>query len=63
MSVFFFLIPLAVFLGFAGLIAFIWSLKSGQYDDMDGAAMRILIDEEEQIQHTPPDETENRDSK
>ncbi|MBT6882436.1 MAG: cbb3-type cytochrome oxidase assembly protein CcoS, partial [Rhodospirillaceae bacterium] len=36
----------ALFLGLLGLGAFIWSLKSGQYDDLDGAARRILIDDD-----------------
>ncbi len=36
------LIPVALLLGLAGLIAFIWNLKSGQYEDLDGAAERIL---------------------
>ena len=35
-------------LGLLGLGAFFWSVKSGQFEDLDGAAMRILIDEEEQ---------------
>lgn len=39
------LIPLALMLGLAGLVAFFWALGSGQFDDMDGAALRILIDE------------------
>lgn len=42
------LIPLALLLGLAGLAAFFWALSSGQFEDMDGAALRILIDE-------PPD--------
>ncbi|MCG6114721.1 MAG: cbb3-type cytochrome oxidase assembly protein CcoS [Mesorhizobium sp.] len=46
MSNLIFLIPIALFLGGLGLAAFIWSLSSGQYDDLDGAAERILIDEE-----------------
>ncbi|MEQ9248029.1 MAG: cbb3-type cytochrome oxidase assembly protein CcoS [Nitratireductor sp.] len=41
------LIPIALFLGAAGLAAFLWSLKSGQYDDLDGAAERILLDDKE----------------
>ncbi|WP_324742309.1 cbb3-type cytochrome oxidase assembly protein CcoS [Tsuneonella sp. CC-YZS046] len=41
-----FLIPVALSLGLAGLGAFLWSLRSGQFDDLDGAAHRILIDEE-----------------
>lgn len=36
------LIPVALGLGIVGLFAFIWSLKSGQFDDLDGAAERIL---------------------
>ncbi len=41
------LIPAALGLGLVGLIAFLWALKSGQFDDMDGAALRILIDDDE----------------
>ena len=40
-----FLVPLALLLGGAALAAFLWSLGSGQYDDLDGAAERILLDE------------------
>ena len=40
------LIPIALFLGLSGLAAFFWALKSGQFDDMDGAALRILIEED-----------------
>jgi cbb3-type cytochrome oxidase maturation protein len=42
------LIPLALALGLCGLAAFFWAPRSGQFDDMDGAALRILIDEEEE---------------
>ncbi len=41
------LIPAALGLGLIGLIAFLWALRSGQFDDMDGAALRILINDEE----------------
>lgn len=41
-----FLIPIAIGLGLLGLFAFLWSVRSGQYDDLDGAAVRILIDDE-----------------
>ncbi len=41
-----YLMPVAISLGLAGLGAFIWSLRSGQYEDMDGAAQRILLDDE-----------------
>lgn len=40
-----YLIPVALFLGGIGLMAFLWALQSGQYDDLDGSAERILIDE------------------
>ena len=42
-----FLIPIALGLGLAGLAAFFWSMRDGQYDDLDGAANRILIEDEE----------------
>jgi cbb3-type cytochrome oxidase maturation protein len=41
------LIPIALGLGLLGLFAFIWSVKNGQYDDLEGAAERILLDDEE----------------
>lgn len=43
-----FLIPIALGMGLLGLVAFLWSMHDGQYDDMDGAANRILIDEEDE---------------
>ena len=45
MNVLVYLIPAALFLGMVGLAAFFWAIKSRQFDDMDGAAMRILIDD------------------
>lgn len=44
-----FLIPIALGMGLMGLAAFFWSMKDGQYEDMDGAASRILIDEEDKL--------------
>jgi cbb3-type cytochrome oxidase maturation protein len=41
------LIPIALFLGLLGLGAFLWSLRSGQFDDMEGAANRILFDDDD----------------
>jgi cbb3-type cytochrome oxidase maturation protein len=41
------LIPVALLLGAIGLAAFLWSMKSGQFDDLDGAAARILDDDDE----------------
>jgi cbb3-type cytochrome oxidase maturation protein len=40
------LIPVALFLGLLALAAFYWSLKDGQYEDMDGAATRLLHDDD-----------------
>jgi cbb3-type cytochrome oxidase maturation protein len=41
------LVPIAIGMGLAGLAAFMWSLKSGQYDDLEGAAARILLEANE----------------
>ena len=46
MDIIVYLIPIALLLGGAGLVAFLWSLKSGQFDDLDGAAMRALRDDD-----------------
>ena len=46
MNILLILIPVALVLGGIGLAAFIWSIRSGQYDDLDGAARRILIDDD-----------------
>jgi cbb3-type cytochrome oxidase maturation protein len=46
MNVLVYLVPAALLLGLTGLIAFMWTLKSGQYDDLDGAAVRILPDDD-----------------
>ena len=40
------LIPVALALGLLGLLAFLWSLRQGQFDDLDGAAHRILFDDD-----------------
>lgn len=45
MSSLLFLIPLALALGAVALIAFLWSLRSGQYEDLDGAAERIFLEQ------------------
>jgi len=46
MNVIVYLLPLALGLGLAGLFAFIWALRSGQYNDIDGAALRVLQDDD-----------------
>ncbi len=52
MTALIYLIPAALFLALLGLGAFIWTVKSGQYDDMDGAKWRIFIDDD-QDDHIP----------
>jgi cbb3-type cytochrome oxidase maturation protein len=52
MNALIFLIPVALGLRLLGLGAFLWSLKSAHYDDMEGAAERILFDDD-----TPPSGT------
>jgi cbb3-type cytochrome oxidase maturation protein len=42
-----FLAPAAIFMGAIGLVAFLWSLRVGQYEDLEGAAQRILIDDDD----------------
>lgn len=44
-----FLIPIALFMGLMGLGAFLWAVRSGQFDDPIGAANRILIDEDKPL--------------
>ena len=46
MNVLVFLVPAAIGLGLVGLVAFLWALKSGQYSDVEGAALRVLSDDD-----------------
>jgi len=46
MNVLIYLIPAAVGLGLLGLVAFLWALRSGQYSDVEGAALRVLSDDD-----------------
>ena len=43
MNVLVYLVPMALGLGLIGLAAFLWSLRSGQYEDMDGAALACCL--------------------
>jgi cbb3-type cytochrome oxidase maturation protein len=47
------LVPAALGLGLVGLLAFLWSLRSGQYDDLDGAAWRAIADDEPAREQRP----------
>lgn len=53
MSVLIYLIPASIILGAVGLAAFLWSFRSGQYQDLDGAAQRVLYDEEDAPDYPP----------
>jgi cbb3-type cytochrome oxidase maturation protein len=54
MEVLIYLVPMALALGLLGLAAFLWSLKSGQYDDLDGAAWRAIMDDDPPPQREQP---------
>ena len=49
MNLLIYLIPVALGLGGLGLAAFLWSLKNGQFDDLDGAAERIFLDDDKPL--------------
>jgi cbb3-type cytochrome oxidase maturation protein len=57
MNVLVYLIPLALALGALGLAAFLWAMKTGQFDDLDGAAWRAISDDD------LPDEGEEKAKK
>ncbi len=46
MNILLLLLPLALILGLIGLAAFIWTLKTQQYEDLEGASQRILLDDD-----------------
>ncbi|MGQ0678027.1 MAG: cbb3-type cytochrome oxidase assembly protein CcoS [Rhodospirillales bacterium] len=47
MNILLFLIPIALALALLALGAFLWSMRAGQFDDLDGAANRILFDDDQ----------------
>ena len=49
MDVIYGLIPLMIIIGLAMVVVFFWTVKSGQYDDMEGDSHRILMDEDEPV--------------
>ena len=53
MEVMVILVPLALGLGLVGLLGFLWTLKNGQYDDLEGAAWRAIADDEAPRQASP----------
>ena len=55
MSLVFVALPAALALAIAGVIAFIWAIRRGQYDDLDTPAVRMLHDDEDELHETPRD--------
>jgi cbb3-type cytochrome oxidase maturation protein len=60
MEVMIILVPLALGLGLVGLLGFLWALKSGQYDDLEGAAWRAIADDDEPPAPLPAQEAGRR---
>jgi cbb3-type cytochrome oxidase maturation protein len=55
MEVIYGLLPGMLLLGIIGVAVFFWAVRNGQYDDMDGAANRVLLDDEDDPVETEPD--------
>jgi cbb3-type cytochrome oxidase maturation protein len=58
MEVIYGLLPGMLLLGIIGVAVFFWAVRNGQYDDMDGAAHRVLLDDDE----LPEQQAEKSDS-
>ncbi len=61
MDVLYLLIPLMIGLGLIGVVIFIWSVRSGQYDDLEGDANRILMDDDDPL--LPKNQSEKKADK
>ncbi|MCC5796522.1 MAG: cbb3-type cytochrome oxidase assembly protein CcoS [Methylophaga sp.] len=60
MEVIYGLLPAMLLLGLVGVAVFFWAVRSGQYDDMEGAAHRILLDDD--APQDPQSEDDKQDS-
>ena len=60
MDILVFLIPVSLSLGALGLLAFLWTLRSGQFSDPEGDAARILLDDEDLAPQPPRPSTNLR---
>jgi cbb3-type cytochrome oxidase maturation protein len=60
MEVLIYLVPIALGLGLLGLGAFLWSLRTGQYDDLEGAAWRAIMDDDGPIDGAPMNDGRGR---
>ena len=54
------LIPVSLCLGGVGLLAFLWSLRADQYEDLDGAAWRILLEDDAAADKDDPSQTKTQ---
>jgi cbb3-type cytochrome oxidase maturation protein len=62
MSALLYLIPVSIILGAVGLMAFLWSYRSGQYQDLEGSAERVLFDEDDKPDMPPDRPPSNHDA-
>ncbi len=60
MDIIYVLLPLSLFFGICGLLAYLWSVRSGQFEDLETPAHRILF-EDEPAEKTPGKEPEKRE--
>jgi cbb3-type cytochrome oxidase maturation protein len=63
MEILYLLIPLSVVLVFLIAIAFWWSVRSGQFDDMEGPAYRVLMDDDKPENEAAGEAGLNKDKK
>ncbi|EMR13546.1 cytochrome oxidase maturation protein, cbb3-type [Methylophaga lonarensis MPL] len=62
MEVIYGLLPAMLLLGLVGVAVFFWAVRSGQYDDMEGAAHRVLLDDDAPQDPQPEDDKQNSDN-
>jgi len=62
MEVIYSLIPGMMFFGVLFVVVLVWAVKKGQYEDMEGSANRILLDDDDEVSVRRPDETKETDA-
>lgn len=60
MEVIYGLLPGMLLLGLVGVVVFVWAVRSGQYDDMEGAANRVLMDDDLEEVETETEDNERK---
>ncbi|MEX1201049.1 MAG: cbb3-type cytochrome oxidase assembly protein CcoS [Methylophaga sp.] len=61
MEVIYGLLPGMLLLGIVGVVVFFWAVRNGQYDDMDGAAHRVLMDDDEPVEQKTAETEDSED--